>query len=73
MNQYMKTITIEDDIYGKLADAKRALNAKSFTQVLRKILSEDRISWVRNLAGKIDVDEKAIVKLEGKWKEWHIQ
>lgn len=69
----MKTITIDDEIYNKLLEAKKTLGVRSFSQVLRKILTEDRINWVYQLAGKIDIDEKEIAKLEKKWEEWHTQ
>lgn len=69
----MKTITIEDDVYRKLADAKAGLGTRSFSETLRRILSEDRVRWVSRLAGKIDLDEDKMKKLDGGWRAWHIK
>ncbi|MBU0591697.1 hypothetical protein KKF81_05220 [Candidatus Micrarchaeota archaeon] len=66
----MKTITIGDEVYKKLLDAKHTLGVRSFTEVLRKILSEDRVKWVYHLSGKIHIDESKIKSLKGDWKKW---
>lgn len=69
----MKTITIEDDVYARLSEAKQSLHARSFSQVLRQVFSEDRMSWVHKLAGKVQINKKEIALLEQKWKAWHTQ
>lgn len=67
----MKTITINDEIYAKLSEAKATLHARSFSEVLGKILSEDRLNWVERLAGKVNINEKKIKELDKKWDTWH--
>jgi predicted CopG family antitoxin len=69
----MKTITIDDEVYRKLSDAKAALGVRSFSETLRRLLSEDRVKWVRRLAGKVEIDEAKVKKLQGDWKAWHIK
>ncbi len=69
----MKTITIDDVVYGKLVQAKITLKARSFSVVLHKLLSDDRVSWVYRMAGKVNLDENKLLKMNGKWKEWHVQ
>jgi predicted CopG family antitoxin len=69
----MKTITIDDEIYRKLSIAKTEFNARSFSEVLKKILSEDRISWVSKLAGKMKFDKKKLVELNMAWEKWNTQ
>ena len=68
----MKTITIEDDVYRKLSDAKAGLGLRSFSETLKKILSEDRLKWVHRLGGKVKIDETKVKKLERSWK-WHTE
>ncbi len=64
----MKTITIGEDVYDKLAELKREMGTRSFSELLRKILSKDRVEWVYRYAGKINVDTKKIAEIEwGKW------
>ena len=64
----MKTITLSEDVYDKLADLKRDMSSRSFSELLRKILSKDRVEWVYRYAGKINVDTKKIAEIEwGKW------
>ena len=69
----MKTISIEDDVYKKLLDAKHSLNVRSYSEVLRKVFSEDRVNWVFKFSGKIKLDETAISKVDSSWKKWNIQ
>lgn len=73
MKSCMKTITIDDAIYGKLVQAKTTLGARSFSEVLHKLFSEDRVSWVYAMAGKVEINEVKITRLNRKWKEWHTQ
>ncbi|MEW6035245.1 MAG: antitoxin VapB family protein [Candidatus Micrarchaeota archaeon] len=69
----MKTITIDDEIYRKLAEAKATLGVRSFSEALKKILSEDRVKWVYRLGGKVEIDEARVKRLQGGWKAWHIR
>lgn len=69
----MKTITVDDEAYKKLLDAKQTLNARSYSEVIRKMFSADRINWVYKVAGKIKIDQKNLDKVGRGWKEWKIQ
>ena len=64
----MKTITISEDVYEKLAELKKDMATRSFSELLRKILSKDRVEWVYRYAGKINLDTKKINGLE--WDKW---
>ncbi|PIU10200.1 antitoxin, partial [Candidatus Micrarchaeota archaeon CG08_land_8_20_14_0_20_49_17] len=48
----MKTITLSEDVYDKLAELKHEMSTRSFSELLRKILSKDRVEWVYRYAGK---------------------
>ena len=64
----MKTITINDEMYGKLAELKRELKARSFSDALDKLMSKDRVSWVYKCSGNFSFDRKRMTEIE--WNAW---
>jgi len=64
----MKTITLSEDVYDKLAELKHEMSTRSFSELLRKILSKDRVELVYRYAGKFKFNKKRMAGIEwGKW------